>query len=192
MYERVVTTFYIANNPSQAKRFWNYFSIHKYKMMVHAKRVMPNPDKVFPKPEIETITAERNAVKDDYMDACEVCGARRPLPSWIKGGMDTMCKTTKELQQRYFHCYYWPTLHDHATPNNIIERLELAPDDQLRWNEDAQRDWADIAVSNAHWMVVEILDLNNKRFKLGLEDRIRALEDGWRKAWIRTPLTSAE
>jgi hypothetical protein len=42
MYERVVTTFFLANNPAEAERFWNYFSIHKYKMSVHAKPVLPN------------------------------------------------------------------------------------------------------------------------------------------------------
>jgi hypothetical protein len=38
MYERVVTTFFIAKNPTEAERFWNYFSIHKYKMIVHSRR----------------------------------------------------------------------------------------------------------------------------------------------------------
>jgi hypothetical protein len=124
MYERVVTTFYLAHNPTEAGRFWNYFLIHKYKMIVHAKRALPNVDELLPQGEEEAIKAARDEVKDDYMDAYEKCGAKRPLPSWVKGGMDTMCKTTKELQQRYWYCYYWPTLHDHATPNNIIERLE--------------------------------------------------------------------
>jgi hypothetical protein len=92
-------------------------------MIVHAKRALPSFDGPLPKGEEEAVKAARDDVKDDYMDACEKCGAKRPLPSWVKGGMDTMCKTTKELQQRYWYCYYRPTLHDHATPNNIIERL---------------------------------------------------------------------
>jgi hypothetical protein len=191
MFERTVTTFYIHNNPDQAERFWNYFKIHKYKLIVHAKKVIPDFDKSVPKAEQGSTQAARDAVKGDYMDACEQCGAPRPLPSWIKGGMDAMCKTEQTLQQRYFHCYYWPTLHDHATPNNIIERMELGPNDELQWQQDAQRGWAEIAVSNAHALVLDVLDLCNTRFKLGIHDRIQALVEGWKKAWIRSRLPPA-
>jgi hypothetical protein len=36
-------------------------------------------------------------------------------------------------------------------------------------------------------LVVEILDLNNTRFELGLDERIRSLDDGWRKSWLKRP-----
>jgi hypothetical protein len=191
MYERVVTAFFVAKNPDQAERFWNFFSIHKYKMIVHARRVIPRFDELLPTSELDATTTARDQVKGDYMDACDKCGAPRPLPSWIKGGMETMCKTTPELQQRYFHCYYWPTLHDHATPNNIIERVEIGSDDELQWKEDAQRGWADIAVSSAHALVLDVLGLCNTRFKLGLEARIQTLVEDWTRAWLKKPSPSA-
>jgi hypothetical protein len=154
-------------------------------MLVHAKSVM-DIESLISKDIIEATTVARNAVKDSYMDACEACGAKRPLPSWIKGGIDTIAsKTTKELRQRYYYCYYWPTLHDHATVNNIIERLEVSETDNLKWKEEAQLGWVEVAASSAHGLLVDVLDLNNARFGLGLDEQVKALEAGWRRAWLK-------
>jgi hypothetical protein len=52
-----------------------------------------------------------------------------------------------------------------------------------------KRSWANIAVGNAHALIIEILQLNNTRFERRLDERIRSLEDGWRKSWLKTPQT---
>lgn len=191
MYERVVTISYLANHPDEAETFWNYGPIHKYKLMVHAGKVM-DLEKTIPKAVLDEVKAQRDALKDNYIDECKKCGAKFPMFSWIKGGMDIMAAgATPELKQMYFHCYYWPTLHDHATVNNIIERLEITSTDDLCWKEDGQRHWVDVAASSSHWLMITILDLLNSRFSLGLDDRIKAVEDGWRKAWMKSPLPAA-
>jgi hypothetical protein len=186
MYERVVTISYLASHPDQAEAFWNYAPIHKYKLSVHAGKVM-DLEKTIPRAVLDEVKAERDAVKGNYVDECQKCGAKFPMFSWIKGGMDTMAGgASPELKQMYFHCYYWPTLHDHATVNNIIERLELTGSDDLSWKEDGQRHWVDVAASSSHWLMITILDLMNARFFLGLDERIKAVENDWRKPWQKS------
>ena len=192
MYERVVTVSYLANHPDKAEAFWKYGPIHKYKLIVHADKAGMNLESRFGKAVLDEIKAERDAVKDQYVDACKKCGATFPMFSWIKGAMDTMVAgSTPELKQMYFHCYYWPTLHDHATVNNIIERMEITPTDDLRWKEDGQRHWVDVAVSSSHWLLITILDLLNTRFALGHDDRINKLAEDWKRSWLKTLLPAA-
>ena len=54
-----------------------------------------------------------------------------------------------------------------------------------------QRHWVDVAASSSHWLMITILDLLNNRFSLGLDDQIKAVEDGWRKAWMKSPSPGA-
>ncbi len=151
LYERAVTLAYISGHPDEADDFWDYFKVHRRKMLNHAKAVF-DVGTIISTAKQEELESDYQVVKSRYEeDVCRKCGTIRVQFAWKKGGLEALARaTTEELQRLYLHCYYWPTLYAHSTVNAIVERLELVNGESYGWKEDAQHNWVEIAVSSAH------------------------------------------
>ncbi len=117
MYERVVTSAYIAKNPEASRAFGDSFWTHRLKLWNRLSVSDPeivqraNPEVV------ETIKTEgKKAQERKNASVCKHCGQVKLIDSWTPLDLASMSKIVgSSLENLYGYCYLEPTSHMHAT-----------------------------------------------------------------------------
>jgi hypothetical protein len=184
LYEGAVTAGYIAENPAEAETFLDYYPIERRRYLNHAKMI-PNTSNLFPPGGVQEIESSYKKVRDKFrVPLCKKCGTTKLQPSWSKLDLKSMAlKVTEGLENLYLLWYYEPTLHAHPTVSAVVERMIKRNDDGCSFNEGPQRDHADKAVMGAHHIILYVLLVQNRHFKLNLDEEIGERFADFKAVW---------
>lgn len=179
-YEKAVTLEYLNENPDELEGFYKYRSVSDHKLV---RSVIDEfgPD-ALPADLQDEIESRYNEVKDSYMIThCSKCNTKRVNISWTKLSFPAMAKRTRILGKLIQSAYYHPMRHTHSTGYSLLERLQ-ANKTGFAFNSGAQRKEADSALQEAHTILLEVLHIQQKRFKLDGYDALydKCVED-WKE-----------
>jgi hypothetical protein len=182
LYERVVTSGYIAKNPNEAESFLDYHHIQKGKMLFHSKKFFGNFTRFSPE-EITRIKKlyEQNKIKFQEI-VCKQCGTTRTQFSWTKLDLLSMAKKIG-LDNLYFPGYFYPTLQTHATLSSLSARIKIRSDGGATFDCEVQREWADNALNAAHNLQISNLLIQNSYFNLHLDQEIEERKKDFMEIW---------
>jgi hypothetical protein len=196
MYERHVTAAYLVKYPQEVENFLAYHHIHRYKDLVHLKQ-MYSAEKLndlVPISRQKEIEQNYQTRRDQFATTkCEKCNTTRPMMSWSKLDLATMAKKAdSDLAQNYYADYYRPTMMSHATMTSILSRMIKEGEHSYAIGVEGQRTAVPEALIAAHKLLLFVLDLQNRHFKLGLDREIDARRAEFLECWIKKPVSSAE
>lgn len=164
LYEKAVTLEYLNDHPDELDTFFGYRYVSDRKLFRSITEVF-GPD-VLPMGLQEEVERNYDRVKGQYKTTdCAKCGTQKPNISWTKLTFPAMAKRTRILGKLIQSAYYVPMRHTHSTGAALIERLEIN-DEGFGFNPEPQRRQADNALRTAHVIILEVLHIQQKRFKL--------------------------
>jgi hypothetical protein len=177
LYERAVTLRYLHDHPEELTDFWDYHHIASYKFMIPVDETMGT--KTIPDEMRAKLKADYESVKDRFMvTACEKCGTKRLNHTWNKLDFVSLSKKTGVIGKLIVPGYYWPLRHAHATVGALLSRMEDSEVEGLAFAPTAQRKEADDALMTAQNIIIDVLNVQNERFKIpGLEEQIQRIID---------------
>lgn len=178
MYERIVTSAYIAKNPSEARPFVEDDVIKKWKLWERILEFWPELKDSVPPEKIAALEADFIAVK-----------AKRPRgqKEWTSLNLSDMAKSVDiNPYAIYGACYLEPTFHTHATGFGLSARFRLTDDGAISYRETSEKE-ARTALQLAHNLMLRFLELQNDYFRLGLEAEIKERIDAFQRIWKRPP-----
>jgi len=172
LYERAVTLAYIAKYPEMADKFLGYHAIHKWRLFNHASKVL-DMKKLLPSDEIESIKKSYEETKENYQEVlCEKCGKKRVRISWSNLDLASMASKVG-LEKQYMQCYFQPTLQSHPTVSSLTQRLKVRSDGHIGFESGPQQEQIDFALNGAHFMILSVIDDENRYFKMNLDEEIQ-------------------
>ena len=187
MYERQVTAAYLSKYPSEVQDFIDYHYVHRRKGMIHLREMYgtERAKTIIPPKEQEEIEASFQLVRNRFTQTiCETCKTTRPMQSWSKHHTGVLAKKgDQDLAQNYYVNYYQPTLLSHSTVSSLVSRLVQDEDGTFAFAVDGQRNRVTEGLFNAHSLLLNVFDLQNKHFKLGLDDEISKRFDEYQECW---------
>ena len=178
LYERAVTLRYLHEHPEELREFWDYHHVAWYKLMVPVDETLGK--KTISDEMRAKLTAEYERVKDRFMvTACEKCGTKRLNHTWSKLDFVSMSKKTRGVIGRLIlPGYFLPLRHAHATVGALLSRVEHSEVEGLSFSPTAQRKEADEALMTAQNIIVDVLNVQDERFKIpGLAEQIQRVID---------------
>jgi hypothetical protein len=183
MYERVVTSAYIAKVPEASRAFADSFWTHRLKLWKRLSALDPTIEQRATPEVIDTIKIEGRKAQDrKNVSVCKHCGQIKTIDAWTPLDLASMAKIAgKYLEDLYALCYLDPTSHLHATGAGLTARMEHQ-DDAWIYKLDTTAE-AQIALHLGHTLLVFDLGIQNDYFGLELEDVIQPRFDAVDKVW---------
>ncbi|MGA2965088.1 MAG: DUF5677 domain-containing protein [Terriglobales bacterium] len=177
LYERAVTLRYLHEHPEDLSDFWNYHRVATYKLMTPADETLGKD--VIPEEMRAKVKADFEEVKPRFMvTACEKCGTKRLNHTWNKLDFVSMSKKAGVIGRLIIPGYYTPLRHAHATVGALLSRLEDDEVEGISFAPTAQRKEADEALMTAQNIIVDVLNVQDERFKVpGLTEQIQRVID---------------
>jgi hypothetical protein len=164
LYERVVTAAYLANNPEEADAFLDFRFVSRHRAL-QAYVTAGEPGQGW-LDRAEKARQDFEKVKGKFeTDDCKKCGTKRTNHTWSKLDFVSMAKKT-ELGKLIAQAYYEPLNHGHSTSEAMMLRLKLSPSDQILFESGPQPKDADRALMVAHAVMVELIGVQARYFKL--------------------------
>ena len=183
LYERVVTSGYIAKHPDQADAFLEYHHIHQGKMLKHAKPLLEKVKNQISPEELRTTEELYKTYKDKFREPlCKKCNTYRTRLSWSPLDLASMSRDV-DMEELYFAGYYFPTLQTHATASTVMSRLKMKTDGHTTFDPESQRMWSDRALVVAHNVIIRVLLIQNTYFNLLLDDEIEQRKNDFLEIW---------
>lgn len=187
MYERQVTAAYLSKYPDEVRDFMDFHYVHRRKGMIHLTEMYgkERTKRIIPPKEQDEIEASFQSVKGRFTETiCDTCQTTRPMFSWSKHHIGILAKKgDQDLDKSYYLNYYRPTLVSHGTFSSLLSRLVKDPDGTLTFAVNGQQNRITEALPSAHTLLLNVFDLQNKHFKLGLEDEINKRFDEFQECW---------
>jgi hypothetical protein len=187
MYERVVTSAYIAKKPEASRAFADSFWTHRLKLWNRIRTVDPaivqraTPEVV---ESIETEGKKAQARKNETV--CKACGQIKAIDAWTPLDLASMAKIAGYgLENLYAYSYLEPTSHMHATGAGMTARM-VHTDDAWQYKLDSTPE-SQVAVSLGHNLILKNLGIQNEYFHLGLEDVIHQRLEAYIPIWDQDP-----
>jgi hypothetical protein len=186
IYERTVVGRYIASNPDEALRFFEFYVIDRVRFDNRLFKVYVPEWKRPPSQELDEFKK-----KFKYKN-CPECG-RAPQDSFTSLALPDIAKTipvsrptqdgTKKTTMEEFYLIgaAFPNAHIHASMWSFFQRQKSTGNDVV-WNDDQWR-MVEFALSAAHFNMPMIFESQNDFFKLGLEEEIEARKQDWVGLW---------
>jgi hypothetical protein len=193
-YERVVTMSYLAteDGAKEIQKFIDYSAVHWHQMLVEAEEIHPAFE-ISPEAR-QKIVDDYEAAKERFKDEkCPTC-KRRGQISWTRVTMKDMATKVGEDVRRVCHnAYLTPTFHLHTTHWGIVNECERSETGKLRFSGGkVQEDAAHEAFDQAYILLMQVMDVLDQYFELGMAEKIKRQGQDWLKAseavsTLRTP-----
>ena len=183
MYERTVTSAYIAKTPEASRAFADSFWTHRLKLWNRIATVDPAIVERTTPEVVETIKTEGKKAQDrKNITVCKACGQIKTIDAWTPLDLASMAKIAgNSLEVLYAYCYLDPTSHMHATGAGMSARM-VHTDDEWRYKLDTAEE-ARVALTLGHNLVLHNLKIQNEYFHLGLEEMIQKRLDAYAPVW---------
>jgi hypothetical protein len=189
MYERQVTAAYLSNHPDEVGAFLNYHYVHKRKELNHLKEAYRGNaaglERLIPRERQEEIEQEFRDVEAEFTETmCEPCNKTRIMMSWSKHQTPALArKGTQDLHLLYYYQYFRPTLYSHSTVSSLLARMVQDEDGNISFEAEGQRKRVAEALVGAHNLLLNVFDLQNKHFNLGLQENIDECFEDYKRCW---------
>lgn len=186
LYEKAVTMAFLSENPDDVEAFFNYHAVAQYKLMQRVKETFA-PGTLSAQA-IEGTERQYSEVKNDYLfESCSQCHAKRVHHTWHKLDLVSMAKKTI-FAPTIVGAYYIPMSHTHSTVQALLSRLEENSDGVMGFNPDLQPKEADTALVMAHNIILGVIEIQKKFFKLDqLEVPLQTCIQDFMEIWKRNP-----
>jgi len=193
MYERVVTSAYVALFPAVSRAFVDSTWTQQWKVWKRVVALKPNLADEVAGETIELLqqkAAEAQARHEESI--CKKCKQLIQVHAWTKVDLETMAKKVDErltelgleygsLADYYLHCYLQPTAIEHATGTGVNEKFELV-DGQWTYRMDSSKERRQ-AMMFGHAILLLLLGRQIQHFGYGLEDRLALRVKAFRAVW---------
>jgi hypothetical protein len=187
MYERQVTAAYLSKHPKDVHDFLSYHHVHRHKELIHLRGMYgkERAKTIIPQEQQDEIEGSFKSVKARFIETiCKTCKKTRLMFSWSKHHTGVFAqKGDQDLALSYYVNYYRPTLLSHSTVSSLTSRLVKDDDGTLAFAVDGQRNRVREALIDVHSLLLNVFDLQNKHFKLGLDDEISKRFDEYKECW---------
>jgi len=193
MYERVVTSAYVALFPEVSRSLVDSTWTQQWKVWKRAVALKPDiaaevsQDTIS---DLEQRAAEAQARHEESI--CKKCKQLIQVHAWTKVDLETMAKKVDErltelnlahgsLADYYLRCYLQPTAIAHATGTSVNERFELV-DGHWTYKMDSSRERRH-AMMFGHAILLLLLGRQIQHFSYGLDDKLAVRVKAFRKTW---------
>jgi len=194
MYERIVTSAYVALFPTVSRAFVDSTWTQQWKVWKRAVALRPELANAVEDNSIELLqqrAAEAQARHEESI--CRKCKQFIQVHAWTKVDLETMAKKVDErltelslahgsLADYYLRCYLQPTAIEHATGTGVNEKFELV-DGQWTYRMDSSKERRQ-AMMFGHAVLLLLLGRQIQHFGYGLEDRLAMRVKAFRAVWL--------
>ena len=186
MYERTVTASFIAKNVAEVRHLIDDIAIKKWKLWTNLLEVSPEAQRDVPDARVADLKAEYDRVRAARREViCTKCGQPKTQEAWTRVDLATMAKkAAPQLAALYGSCYLEPTFHSHATAFGLERRIYDAGSNGYSYRETSE-DEAGIALVLGHNVLLQMLQLQDDYFQLGLDEELSALGAEFLRIWRR-------
>ena len=186
MYERVVTARWLRLQPQETELFVNYDWVQKYKLRGAICRTFG--EQILPTEAVENAEANYNQVKDQFqVTDCGKCGTKKINHTWSKLDFVSMAGKVGNVGQYIVPGYYIPLRETHPSFGAILSRWEKSEDGGVGWDGGRQHKWAEQALMTAHYLMLNMLDLQKEHFELQqLEGTLKQCENDITDIWKKS------
>ncbi len=193
MYERVVTSAYVALFPEVSRELAGSMWIQEWKVWRRTVALRPEIEDVVSQGTIEALRRRASEAQDRHRESfCKKCGQLVQVHAWTKVDLETMGKKVDEklsqlnlphgrLADYYLRCYLQPTAIAHATGASVSERFE-AVDGQWAYKVDSSREGRR-AVMLGHAILLLLLRRQIQHFNYGLDGRLEQRVQAFWRIW---------
>jgi hypothetical protein len=183
MYERIVTSAYIAKKPEASRAFGDSFWTHRLKIWNRLRAIDPKIENRASSEVVETVRTEgKKAQERKNATVCKYCGQIKSVDAWTPLDLASMAKIAgKNLEDLYTYCYLDPTSHMHATGAGLTARMIHAEGSWLYKTDTTEE--AQMALHLGHNLILQNIGVQDEYFGLGLMDTIRPRIDAFCKVW---------
>jgi len=172
LYERAVTLRYLHENPAELSNFLAFHHVHAYKLLAPIDETLRKG--ALSEDARAKLKADFEAVEERFMVTdCKRCGTKRLNHTWSKLDFVSMARKSGVIGRLVLPGYYEPLRHAHATLGSLLSRLEDSEIEGISFLPSAQRHDADGALMTAQNVIMDVLRVQEERFKLpGLKEQI--------------------
>ncbi len=197
LYERQITAAFISKYPDEVDAFTDYDTIHTRKLVEQFKTVYKNDPEILngivSQEEQARIEDQFKAVKKRFMKTkCEACDTKELMFSWHALDVGAMAGKGQQpaLKDFYPYTYFLPLLMSHSTFKSVDARVVFRDDGSWSFESEGQRREIKKALVFAHHLLIHVFDLQNKHFKLGLDEDIARCEKDYLECWAPNKSTA--
>lgn len=187
MYERQVTAAYLANNRDDVGDFVNYHHVQQRKAVIHLREAYRGEQEIFNRlvPEEDRADVERNfeALPNKFKEKCETC-KKSMMMSWTSHSTAALATHGGQgLEKLYYYQYFRPTMFTHSTFKSVEARVVDRPDGTFAFESDGQQTHIREALLSGHNLLLNVFDLQNKHFQLGLDAELEQCNRDYLECW---------
>lgn len=203
MYERVVTSEYVALYPEVSRALVDSTWTHSWKVWRRAVAMRPEIGGSLQEDEIATMRGRAAEAQARHKESfCKACGQLVQAHAWTKVYLETMAKKVDgrltelgvdhvRIADYYLRCYLQPTAVEHATGTSVNDKFELL-DGHWTYRMDSSREGRQ-ALLFGHALLLILLGYQNRHFEYGLEGLIGPRWAAYRGIWkVPAPVGSRE
>jgi hypothetical protein len=197
MYERIVTSAYVALYPEVSRALIDSTWTHQWKVWRRATALRPALATTVDENEIEMLRERAEAAKARHNESfCKNCGQLVEVHAWTKVDLDTMAQKVDSrlagpelnlarLADFYLRCYLQPTALAHATGTSVNEKFEKV-DGQWTYKMDSSAELRQSLIFG-HTLLLSLLAHQNRHFNYGLEHVLFPRNAALRRVWNLPP-----
>jgi hypothetical protein len=197
MYERIVTSAYVALFPEVSRALIDSTWTHQWKVWRRATALRPALASTVDENEIEMLRERAEAAKARHNESfCKHCGQLVQVHAWTNVDLDTMAQKVDSrlagpelnlarLSDFYLRCYLQPTALAHATGTSVNEKFENV-DGQWTYKMDSSAELKQSLIFG-HTLLLSLLAHQNRHFNYGLENILLPRNAALRRVWNLPP-----
>jgi hypothetical protein len=194
MYERHVSAAYLAANRDDVNDFVDYHHVQQRKALTHLREAYRGDQGIFRRlvseEEERTIEESYEALPAKFKNRCEECG-KPQMMSWTPHSTAALArKGGQNLEKLYYHEYFRPTLFTHSTFTSVVARVVDKPGGSFAFESEGQQKHIREALIGAHSLLLNVFDLQNKHFQLGLDAEVERCNREYLECWAPEELAN--
>jgi hypothetical protein len=193
MYERVVTSTYVALFPEVSRALVESTWTHSWKVWKRATAIRPDLATAVDEKDVDALrqkAAEAQARHNESI--CKACKQLIQIHAWTKVDLATMAKKVDDrltelnlehvsLSDYYLRCYLQPTALEHATGTSVNEKFEYVDGHwTYKMNTSKERQQAMLF---GHALLLLLLGRQNQHFGYALDDLIAPRIKAYGAVW---------
>jgi predicted DNA binding CopG/RHH family protein len=193
MYERIVTAFYIEQNPSESRIFAESSAITKLNYLKRTFKASPETKKRFSDEFMAAIERDAAAAQAKRKQSiCSKCNQPITQEAWTRVSLDVMARVAESALEVFYPQFYLEgTAQSHANMFGIERRLIRKKGGGITYKDTSEKE-ARFALHLGHHLMVRLLGMQNEHFKLDLDDDIQKRIDGFVAVWGGGPTAPPE
>jgi hypothetical protein len=194
MYERVVTSAYVAQNPEVSRALADSTWTHRWKVWKMLRKTSHSSVAAVDQSQIDDLESKASAAQSRLNESiCPKCKQIISIHAWTKVPLSTMAeKVGTSLSDLYLMGYQIPTAIAHATGESVNSKMEEGEGGLWTYRMNSSRE-REQALCVGHNLLLQLLGRQNEHFGYGLEDLLVPRFEAYRRVWStssETPLSN--